>query len=311
MDRDKLTNFYDDLKSKLDQDENRSPAQTAVVRGMGRGGMAENPAAVAWRHKASNECERLKDDCAKHMILDIYCKILPLDDDYKCGHHGKMKQDIDDMLFSKGMSATQYLKSCYNETKAPLLEFVMRSVDGIGRQFMEEANEKLKDAQENDIPIPEPKADTPEDKEIADQLVDVKEDNEYESFIEKLKKKTVDKIVTDVSKIISAKKEEKDMTFDPKPIVDEQATTESVISVGLDYAHSKLMTENTAILESVEEDLIGMAIREATLNQIDTVFRQPDSDYRHFSTRIRMGKGYVLNESAISYLSENVKSEED
>lgn len=307
MDGDKLTRFYDDLKTKLDQDDRRGNVMR--VGGSGRGGLAINPEAIAWRNKAVVERDRLKDDCAKHIILDIYCKILPLDDDYKCGHHGKMKDDVDSMLVTKGMTPTQYLKSCYDETKAPLLEFVIRSVDNIGKNFMEEADKKLKDAQENDMAIPEPKADSPEDEEIANQLVDIKDDNEYESFIDKLKKKTVDKIVSDVSKIISSKKEEKDMTFDPKPIADEQAATESVVSVGMDYAQSKIMMEGAnSIPEEIEEDMIGMAIREATLNQIDTVFRQPDADYRRYSTRIRLGKGYVLNESSISYLSESVKN---
>ena len=67
----------------------------------------------------------------------------------------------------------------------------------------------------------------------------MKNDTEYETFIDKLKEKTINKIVTDVSKIITNKKEEKDMVFDPKP----EAVSESYMSVSMDYIQNKLMKE--------------------------------------------------------------------
>lgn len=313
MDNTKLTQFYDDLKNKLDQPAAQVP-NAIRVGGNPVNGISQTPGAVAWRRKALGECDRLKNDCRKHILLDIYCKILPLDDDYVCGHHGQMKSDIDSMLNNKGMDATKYLTSCYEATHAPLVEFILRSTDMIGRQFMEEADETLKDAQKNDLEVPPPEADI-DSKEVEDQLVDVKNDSEYETFIDKLKEKTVNKIVNDVSKIINSKKEEKDMTFDPKPEADTSAPTggddapamESTVLAGLNYLEKKLMKEHVEVDPDTQEDMIGMAIREATLNQIDLVFRQPNSDFRSFSSRMNFGRGYVINEAAANYITENAK----
>lgn len=302
-----LTQFYDDLKSKVD------PVGSTVSPGIRVGGnpvlgSSMSPGAMAWRSKAASECENLKDACCKHIVLDIYCKTLPLDKDYIDGHHGQMKADVDNMLASKGMTATKYLTSCYESTKAPLLEFIIRSTNNIGRQFMEEADEALKDAQKNNIAIPEPKSDI-ESQEIQDQLVDIKQDSEYETFIDKLKEKTVNKIVNDVSKVISGKKEEKEMTFDPKTAVDADAAMESAVSVSIDYISQKLMTENVELTPELEEEVIGMAIRESTLHEMDIVFKQPEGDLKNFATKIRLGKGGIINESAINYINESVKAE--
>ena len=73
---------------------------------------------------------------------------------------------------------------------------------------MEEAKEELKDAQENGEDVVAPTTPDPEtDDEIQNQLVDIKDDTEYDSFVDTLKKKTIDKIVSDVTKIINDKKE--------------------------------------------------------------------------------------------------------
>lgn len=306
MDSPKLTQFYDDLKAKLDNGNNPD-GNTIRVGTTVPNAISMTPGAEAWRNKATKESERLKEDCRKRIILDIYCKIVPLDDEYVCGHNAQMKGDVDSMLDNKGMTATKYLTSCFESTHAPLLEFILRSTDNIGRKFMEDANDTLKDAQENDLSIPESKADA-DSKEIEDQLVDVKTDNEYETFIDKLKEKTVNKIVNDVSKIINNKKEEKDMTFDTNTIADDEAAMESTISVGINYLQNKLFKENVEVTPDMQEDLIGMAIRESALNQIDIVFGQPMSDFRDFSSKIRFGKGAIINESAVHKIMESVNS---
>lgn len=303
MDTPNLTQFYDDLKNKLDQ--NQAPSTNAIrVGGNPIDGISQTPGALAWRTQANRECEKLKDDCRKHILLDIYCKILPLDNDYIDGHRSQMKDDVDGMLGSKGMTATKYLTSCFESTNAPLLEFILRSTENIGRGFMEESDATLKDAQANDISIPAPEADI-DSKEIEDQLVDVKGDSEYETFIDKLKEKTVNKIVADVSKIINNKNEENNMTFDPKPVDDVEAATESTVSAGINYLEHKLLVEKVDVTPEMTENIIGLAIRESTLNQMDVVFKQPYSDFRNFSSRIRLGKGVVINESAISYMKES------
>lgn len=300
-----LTQFYDNLKGDLDK--NSSPAGPQMMRvspGMGHT-MRNHPGAFAWSQMASKHCEHLKDDCRKHILLDIYCKILPLDDDYKCGHHGQMAGDVDAMLANKGCTATQYLTSAYESTHAPLLEFILRSTDKIGALYMEAANDKLKDAQGKDIELPPPEAPSVEDEDVSSQLVDVKKDTEYENFIDKLREKTVNKIVSDVSKIIAGKKEEKEMTFSTSP-ADQEAATESAVSVGVNYIQKRLIQENVEHLtEAAQDNVIGMAIREATLNEIDTVFALPGTTFREFATRIRMGRGTIITESAISSFMED------
>lgn len=302
-----LSNFYDELKDELKKNDSSSYPNMMKV-GVGNVGL-NHPGAIRWRNIAAKECDKLKDNCRKHILLDIYCKIIPLDDDYVQGNMGKMKSDIDAMLASKGMTATQYITSGYDQTKAPLLEYILRSTDMIGRQFMEESDKTLKDAQEKGIEVPEPIAPTEDDKDIENQLVDIKDDNEYSSFINKLKEKTINKIVKDVSDIINDKKEEKKMTFDPKPIADEEAEMESTVSIALNYLNQKLMTESIdeGITPSIQEEILGYAIREATLNQMDLVFNQKGSDFKSFASAIRYGKGALVNESAVSFIVESVK----
>lgn len=302
-----LTRFYDELKNQLNK-----PAEPSPMMRVGGGMMpdSQHPGALAFRQKALDECDKLKEKCCKHMILDIYCHVLPLDADYIHGHHGQMCSDVDNMLASKNMSATQYLTSCSDATKAPLLEFVMRAIDNIGKAFMEKADEELKDAQKQDIEAAPPEAPDPEDdEEVSNQLVDVQKDTEYEDFIDKLKQKTINKIVKDVSKIITDKKEEEDMKFDPKPsIADQEAATESTVSAGINYLQRKVFTEKVSIGPDMQDQIIGMAIREATLNEIDACFNQKGTDYKSFAQRLRMGRGVVINESAAKYLTEHVAS---
>ena len=46
--------------------------------------------------------------------------------------------------------------------------------------------------------------------------------------------------------------------------------------------------------------MIGMVIREATLNQIDRAFGLPYTSDRDLANRVRFGGGYVITESAIN-----------
>ena len=305
MDSKTLTNFYDQLKAKLNDSNSDQNTTTNIRVGGGPiGGTMEHPGVLMYRRKAAIEGDKLREDCRKHILLDIYCKILPLDDDYKCGHVGQMKSDIDNMLQGKNMTATQYLTSCFEATEAPLVEYILRSTDMIRDQFMKEANEKLADAIEQDISVPEPKAPDVESEDVNGQLVDIQKDTEYDTFIDKLKQKTVNKIVSDVSKIINDKKEEKNMTFDTTPA--EELKKESAFGICLNYVEGKLMKEGIELNESLQDEMIGMAIRESVLNEIDHVFSLTESDITRFSTRIRLGKGFICNESAINYFNEAV-----
>lgn len=301
-DESRLSQLYDDMKTNLNNQPSVNPNMMKVG---GHGAGFSHPHAAMYMNKTSQECNKLSDECCKHILVDMYCKIIPLDADYVCGHQGQMKKDVDMMLANKGVSATQYLTSAYESTNAPLLEFILRSTKNIGRSFMEEATEKLKDAQENDIEAPVPEAPSIEDDDVEGQLVDIKKDTEYEAFIDELEKKTVKKIVNDITKIINNKKDESDMTFNPKPIADIEAATESTTSVSIDYLQKRLITEGVEINETLQDEIIGMAIRESTLHQFDVVFNQPYSEFRNFASRIRFGKGVLINESAASYFIEN------
>ena len=170
---------------------------------------------------------------------------------------------------------------------------------------MEEAEEILKDAQANDEAIPEPEVPSTDDTDIKNQLVEVESDTEYDNFVEELKKRTIDKIVDDVSNIINDKKEENEMTFDTTPVADMEEKLESTTSIALNYIQKKLMKENTEITPEMQNELIAMAIRESTLNQFDVVFRQPTGQFREFASRIRFGKGVLINESAVNYFKES------
>jgi len=297
MEHNSLTSFYDALKDDLAKPDMVSKPMN-VTRAPG--GLDQSPGELAYRHKAAKCRDNLKDKCCKHILLDIYCKIIPLDKDYVDGHQGQMTSDIDAMLDKKGMNATQYLMSCSEATKAPLLEFILRSADNIGKTYMEEAEEELKQAQENDIPVAEPKEAETTDEEVSGQLVDIKNDMEYETFIDVLKKKTIDKIVADVSEIINNKKEEQDMTFNTEPPVDQEVAQESAVAVGMNYLNKHLMKENKTLTHKQQEEMIGLAIREATLHQFDVVFNQKAGEFKEFVSMIRYNKGVLINESVIS-----------
>lgn len=276
---------------------------------------------MLWRNKCAGNCEELKNKCAKHIILDIYCKVIPADKEYVTGNLGTMKSDIDNMLAVKGMTPIEYLKSCKEATKNPVLEYVLKSIDQIGKSYMEEKDEELKNANENDIELPNPTTPEPEeDKNISDQLVDVTNDMEYDTFVDALKKKTIDKIVNDVTDIINSSKEDKNMQFDTtsEPAASDDmggmeeppATEVPTDDVPLD----DIKEERTVITclnqlqkaawgkeitEEAFENMLIYAIREATLREMDNTFKQSDR-YNEFATRIRLGKGYVITEAVFN-----------
>lgn len=294
MDHSTLEDFYKKLNDELKKEE--TPSDNGINVGHSKDVDLSFPGAVKFRNAACKEAEKLVDTCNRNVILNIYCNILPLDKEYIDGHKGQMISDVNNMLANKGMTATQYLQDACTKTCAPLVEFILRSSDNVGKKFMEDATETLKDAQKNGIEVPEPKSDE-NTEEVKNQLVDIESDDEYNSFIDKLKKKTVNKIVSDVSKIINDKKEENNMTFNTTPV------TESTVGIGMDYITHKFMKEGVEINPSITDDMLGLAIREATLNEIDHVFNMINDD-KQFNTLVRLGHGSVLTESAIISLME-------
>lgn len=279
-----LSNFYDDLKKEIS-----APAPTTYK--VGTSGM--NFDAQQWKNKVMHHCHDLKDKCRKHLLVDIYCKIIPLDKDYVDGNMGQMNKDIDSMLAAKGQTPTQYFTSCFESTHAPFVKFLIESTEQIARSYMEKEEAELKDAQENNIELSDPAEPSIDDEEIDSQLVDIKSDTEYNDFVEQLKKKTIDKIVDDVSQIIAGEKEEKDMTFDP--------VEESAVITAMNYIQKNVKTES--VTPEQTEQMIGLAIRESVLHELDCVFDQPGKLFTEYSTRVRLGKGYVINESGLNTFS--------
>lgn len=293
-----LSSYYNTIKSGDDM------PKPAMISSLG-----SSPMLLQFKTKVGNCANDLKEKCYKHILVDMYCKILPLDADYIDGNQDTMQSDVDNMLSAKGTTATQYLKSCTESTNAPLLEFITRSVNNIGKQFTEAENKKADSAAEEGIKLPDPEAPDVEDKEVNSQLIDIKQDPEYTSFIDKLKEKTINKIVTDVSNIINDKKKENAIKFDiknPQSISDQVLANESTVSIPLQYLQRKAYNEGVEVTNDIMDDMMGIAIREATLNQFDTVFNQPRNTFREYVTRIRMGKGFVANESVV--LTEDVNS---
>lgn len=251
-----------------------------------------------WKNKVLDNCNSIKNDCAKHIILDIYFKILPLDYDYKCRNMGMLKNDVDKMLKSKNMNASQYLTSCYEKTKAPLLRYIIRNIDEIGKKYLEDSSQDLvNNKNQNGIVQQSPEIKIPDNTEIESQIVPVKNDSEYSTFVEELKKKTVNKIVKDITGLINDKKEEKEISFN-KPTAPEmpEIKNESTIIIGMDYLQ-KILWENVDIINSNQEELLGIAIRESTLNQLDIVFKQTGRYVEDFYKKIWKNKGVLINES--------------
>lgn len=388
-----LNQFYDTLKSELNP---TAPAKTLTYQQRATANQLYNtssPKQLAYRAKAVQECDKFKENCAKRLLLDVYMKVLPFDPGYADSNRGQCQSDVDSMLGDKKMTAQDYFKSAYAETKAPLLEYVIRSISDLGKAYMEVAKEKSDEAADADIELEDP----PEtDEEDADSsIVDIKGDIEYEDFIEKLKKKTVNKIVKDISELINQKREDKEMTFSPEeppaePSNDDlslestELGTEGVIGdikakldanrelakkeeeirrkeqekqdmlnrLREDEIHRNMERDMTDVINSRKwpndkvnnlvnkgvipkqtalaagynmestfmivhnyiteslaksqivdpmdnEEIIGLAIRESTLNAIDCCFEMPNSKVEHFRTKIRLGNGVLVNKKFV------------
>lgn len=170
----------------------------------------------SWNKDIDINCHKLKDKCCKKIILDIYCKIIPLDHHFVKHNCGMMGKDVDNFLARKGMDGYSYMTAAKESTNAPLLKYLLNIAESVSYKYFEAASKEKKENGEKGIHLP-PKDPTITDEEnMDDQLVDAKNDTEYKQFIHTLKKKTMDKIVNDVSNLISDKKQEKNMTFDPK-----------------------------------------------------------------------------------------------
>ena len=72
------------------------------------------------------------------------------------------------------------------------------------------------------------------------------------------------------------KRDANDKKDDPK--------NESTTCMVIDYLQKKLMEEGVTITPELQDHIIALAVREATLNELDLTFKQPYSDIRNFSS---------------------------
>lgn len=249
-----------------------------------------DPKRLAFRNRMVKRCDDLKERCCKHLLLDIYVHALPMDDGCAEGRLGRYEGDIDAMLAAKGCTAAQYFKSAATETKAPLLEYVNRYIDMVGQQFMEKAEKEAKEAEEEGTEPAELPDSEVDETEIENQLVEVKKDTEYEDFIEKLKRKTIKKIVADISSMINDKKDEEEMTFSPQ--------TESAFVQTMNYISETMLKENCEP-DWGNDDLMELAVRESTLFSLNECFNLTDRSLDNFRQGLALGKGLVVTENAV------------
>ena len=288
MSNNTLMQTYDEIKSKYSTDASAVkpiiPAQRMVTN---TGYNYSNPKKLAHRNQVVKNSEKLEEDALKNIILDVYTKILPFDTEFIDTHKGQMLDDIDDYLDDKNTTACRYFKSAFVETKAPLIGFIIKAVESIGQQYVEAENEKYDEADKVGISLA---AVEMEKKMLDDAIVDIKNDYEYEDFIDRLKKKTIDKIVKDITALIKEEKDAIAMSFMPK--------NESAFLVSFDYISESFLKEKIELPKDLDE-LIGLAIRESTLNVLDCVFQQPGYLLEHFKTKVRLGRGIVIDHNRV------------
>jgi len=258
-----------------------------------------NTSRVAYRTQCVSESEKLVDDCCKKVVVDIYVKCLPFDDQYKAANPNLGVDDVDAMLSAKNMTATQYFKSACEATGAPMLEHVWGVIQEIGKTFVEEAMEVKDEADEKGVgeEVTPPKS---EDQDIDSKLVDVTGDMEYEDFIEKLKKKTINAIVADISALIIDRKKKNDMKFDPAPEQndpDQANLEESTFVKGVTHITRCFLKEGWDLPEN-QDPIFGLAIRESVLNEVGRAFNL-GLETASFDRMIKLGKGVVITEAAI------------
>ena len=317
-----LTQFYNDIKKNPEMADRMSPT---ILPG------EPTPARERYMSAVHNFAHGLKDDCAKHIILHVYCHMNPLDKDYIDTNKPKMAGDVDNMLASKGMSSTAYLTSCGEKTKAPVLEFVNRSLDFIAQDYIERMVAQYDEADELGVELPPPTvAPTTDDPAVRSQLGEITSDDQLDSALDKIRAQTRSQIVDNISKLIIDKKNEKDMTFSPeedntdakaaaRQALDKQNNqqqaqqqpqqqqaqpapqSESAMQVCMNFIAQHQIMENVHPDKKMQDYLMTMAIRECTLYEMDKVFAQVDRfDESPFIESIERGNGVVVNEVSIT-----------
>ena len=285
-----------------------------------------------WRQKINHHCDKLKNKCCKHFILDIYCRTVPLDHDYVCKNKRMLSDDIDIFLDKKKMSPLEYLTAAKDETKAPLLQHLLDESDMLTHDYYEKAYKEMTENEKRGIKVKVNEPTVEDQADLDRSLVDTTEDSEYKQFVQTLKEKTRDKIIKDVTNLIEAKDADKDLEFKPgegdKPNKkmqdeleqkakakaraefrpeeeeDEKVKKESVLLQCMDFGSKKFLKEEIEMTPELNEQMIGLAIRESTLCNIDKVFkmRNHTEELQKLSTNLFLNKGFVFNKENLNKL---------
>lgn len=356
---------------------------------------------IRWRQKLNHHCDKLKDGFCKHILVDLYCKILPLDNDYICKNQQMMSNDIDNFLARKQMNGYQYLTAAKDMTKAPLIDFIIREANRCGKRYYERTYNELSSNRSNGIELDpkEPKLDwdslqkltvfVREDAEYVDAVNKTKEKNTEETVnainkqtdeydeaeldneeqyddsneemladqgeannevkdqeetsvkpltpqlpltpeqeknervnevvkenLEKVYDKTKETIQNRIVNAINNERVAQQLEFDPEKgqvanvryYLDETDDApkapelESVIALCLDYGNREIIKENVNMTPKLNEELIGLAIRESTLLQIDRLFKFTNDVTNNLQTRLFLNQCPVMNEKSIKRL---------
>lgn len=341
-----------------------------------------------WREKLNKHCDDYKDKFCRHILVDLYCKIIPLDHDYVCKHQHRMASDIDDFLANKKMTSYQYLTAAKENTKAPLIDFILREADRAAKQYYEACYRKMNKNYEKGIKLDPEKA-KDDKKSLQEATERVRKDSEVQLSVDRLAEKTKKAVKDGVEGAIvdnkdqysdenkpskkeslknQIKKESEEFTIDQlneqikndtkKELVNEYATfiketkdkqenkldfkkdavpskegkdlqeemkqerkeqkikeeqeeaiknqkkekQESVISLCLDYASKELITENVEMTPWLNEQLIGIAIREVTLSQFDRAFGFTKDPTKNLQTKLFLNQSPLMNKETIKSL---------
>ena len=231
-----------------------------------------------------------REHVCKRILLDIYCRIIPLDKSYIDGHRGELQGDIQKFLDKKGTTALQYIVDSRNKTSAPLMDYLTTAANNSKQEFVQTTTEEMNRDLKETGKLPTLRAVGP-DFSIENELEDIKDDPEYQAFVSKLKEKTSETVVKDVTNVLEKEAQGKDLKFNP-------TTEDSIIEQSMRFMNVKLIQENVDVNKEIEEKMIGYAIRESTLNTIDKVFNHPPRS----KGSISLNHGYIVNTDTLKQI---------
>jgi hypothetical protein len=276
-----LSKGADPVETNLKSGPNVVPVQRTSVMG---------PSVGQARQQINRNCNDYQEDLSKNIVTDIYTKALPFDQEYKDGNKGQIAADIDVFLKGKDTTAFNYIKSACEKTGSPLLEMILKNIHEAVEIYREEAEKEIDPKAPAAIPPPVEEA-------LEEPLQDTKDDIEYKTFEDRLKKKLMKKIVDDISEIIDDRKTENNLSFNVNK-------NESCFQHCISFMSEKTLQAGGKF--EATDEVLGLAIRESTLHELDVLFRFDNGDNKMFERRLRASRGILLTEASFKSLMERM-----